>query len=381
MTLKQRVVAPQRVATFKVISLRPPTFVTLMMTLKPKSEPFLDRPTPVPIPSALMMRWSLRAALFVFCLAALPYKTPAPIVYRPGEGWSWEPVGGGKWVRTRAKDQLDVAQEAFDKKEFGLAKKAARRTVRTWPFSDYAPQAQFLLARTHEEKGDLQKAFKAYQALLQKYPKIENYEEVLKREYAIANQYLDGKFYKFLHIIPYRSAEKTAGLFEEVVKNGPYSSVAPQAQMNVGAAFEKGRDYEAAVKAYERAADRYHHQKTVAAEALYKAGLAYLKQAGTAEYDQSIAGKAIATFTDFMTLYPDDPRVPEAQKTITNLRTEQARGHYSIARYYEKKRRWDGALIYYNESVSRDPKSPYADKARQKIEELKARKVAQAASK
>src|SRR4051812_42353014 len=105
-----------------------------------------------------MMRWFLRAGLVAFCLAALPYKTPAPVIYRPGEGWSWEPVGGGKWTRTRAKDQLDVPNEAFEKKDFRLPKKPARRTVRVWPFSDYAPQAQFLVARTFEERGDLQKA-------------------------------------------------------------------------------------------------------------------------------------------------------------------------------------------------------------------------------
>ena len=61
-------------------------------------------------------------------------------------------MGGGKWTRTRAKDQLEVAQEAFDKKNYSLALKAARRTVRTWPLSDYAPQAQDLVARSHEAK-------------------------------------------------------------------------------------------------------------------------------------------------------------------------------------------------------------------------------------
>ncbi len=43
---------------------------------------------------------------------------------------------------------------------------------------------------------------------------------------------------------------------------------------------------------------------------------AYTKQARTAEYDQSVAGQAISAYTDFMTLYPDDPRVarrPESQ--------------------------------------------------------------------
>src|SRR5688500_15523386 len=155
-----------------------------------------------------MMRWFLRGAIFVFCLAALPIKTPAPLVYRPGEGWSWEPIGGAKWTRQRAKDQLDVAQAAFDEKNFKIANLAARRTVRTWPLSDYAPQAQFLLARTLEERGKDAEAFKAYQELLQKYPKIDNYDEVLQRQFAIANKYLAGKYFRFLKFIPYRSPEK-----------------------------------------------------------------------------------------------------------------------------------------------------------------------------
>jgi len=331
-----------------------------------------------------MMRWFVRGAILVCCLAFLPVKTPAPLVYRPGEGWSWEPIGGAKWTRQRAKDQLDVAKEQFDKKNYRVAKLAARRTVRTWPLSDYAPQAQFLLARTLEETGKDEKAFKAYQDLLAKYPKIDNYDEVLQRQFAIANKYLAGKYFRFLTVIPYRSADKTAGLYEKIVKNGPYSSVGPQAQMDIGVAYENpkgwGHDYVAAVKAYERAADRYHFMKQFAADALYKVGQTYLKQAKTAEYDQSIAGKAIATFSDFMTLYPDDPRVADAQKTIADLRTEQSRGSYAIAHYYETKKRWDGALIYYNESVLKDPNSKYAGEARERIELIKARKVAQAAS-
>lgn len=325
-----------------------------------------------------MSRWFLRGAILVIALAIVPWRTPAPLVYRAGEGWSWEPVGGAKWTRTQAKPQLEVAEAAFESKDWGLAAKAARRTVRTWPFSDYAPRAQFLLARVLEEQGKGEKAFNEYQRLLEKFPKIDNYEEVLQRQSAIAGQYLAGKYFRFLKVIPYKDSRKTAGLYEKVVKSGPYSAVAPSAQMNAGAAYEKGKHYPEAVRAYERAADRYHYNPQVAADALYKAGMAYLKQAKRAEYDQSIAGQAIATFTDFMTLYPTDPRVEEAQKTIAELRTEQSRGNFAIARYYEKKKRWDGAMIYYNESVLRDPNSPLAEEARQRIEVIRARKLAQA---
>ncbi len=86
----------------------------------------------------------IRLLLILVCLLAFPFRSPAPLIYRPGEGWSYEPVGGEgtKWQRPRAKEQLAVAQAAFDKKDYALAAKAARRVVKVWPLSDYAPQAQ-----------------------------------------------------------------------------------------------------------------------------------------------------------------------------------------------------------------------------------------------
>src|SRR5437667_6957498 len=115
-----------------------------------------------------MMRRSVRLLLLAFGLLAFPFQSPAPLIYRPGEGWTYEPVGGeGKWQMTRAKDQLDVAQAAFDKKAYSLALKAARRVVRVWPYADYAPQAQYLIGRCYEEQGKDEKAFREYQTVVE----------------------------------------------------------------------------------------------------------------------------------------------------------------------------------------------------------------------
>ena len=94
----------------------------------------------------------------------------------------------------------------------------------------------------------------------------------------------------------------------------------------------------------------------------------------------TVAGLAIATFTDFSVLYPDDPRVPQAQEHIASLRTEQARGAMIVARFYEKKKMWDGALVYYNEVLLRDPNSKYADEAKLRIEEIRKRTAPQTAA-
>lgn len=319
-----------------------------------------------------MIRWTLRLVLACFCLALLPVRTPAPLIYRAGEGWSYEPVGGGKWTRTRAKDQLEVAQKAFDQKDYKLALKAAQRTVRVWPLSDYAPQAQYVMARCLEARGKDEQAFKAYQALLEKYPKAIKYDEVLQRQYIIANRYLGGKWFRLWGYIPFApSMDRTSDMYEKVIKNGPYSDVAPQAQLNIGAAREKQSNFPEAVKAYEKAADVYHEQQKVAADALFKAAEAYHKQAKTADYDQSVAGKAMAAFTDFISLYPEDPRAAQAQKTINKLKEEQARGALKIAHFYESKKQWDGALVYYNEVYNADPDSKFGEEAKKRIPYLK----------
>lgn len=315
------------------------------------------------------------AFLFVItaCVGLFPLRAPAPLVYTPGEGWTYEPVGGeGKWRRTRAKDQMEVAQAAFDKRDYGVALKAARHLVKAWPLSDYAPRAQYLVGRCYEAKHNDEKAFKHYQRILEKYPKSENVKEVLQRQYEIAGRFLKGQWFKLLGYVPwFPSMDKTAEMFDKIVKSGPYSDVAPHAQLCIGAAREKQSHYPEAVKAYETAADRYHDRPQIAADAIYRAGVAYQKQATTADYDQSMAGQAIAQFTDFVTLYPDDGRVPEAQKIMASLKVEQARGNFETAKYYEKRHKWNGALIYYNEVVLHDPNSALASEARQRIDAIK----------
>jgi len=320
-----------------------------------------------------MNRRLVRVAVLLLCLLAFPRETPAPVIYTPGEGWSYEPVeGGGKWRRNRAKAQVEVAQEAFTAGKYKLAYKAARRTVKVWPLSDYAAQAQYMMGRCREARTQDKLAFEEYQKVLDLYPKVENFDEIIERQFAIANRFLAGQWFKIWGYIPFfASMEKTAAMYGDIIENGPYSEVAPASQMNIGSAKENQSLYSEAVKAYEKAADRYHDRKQVAADARFRAGLAYTKQARTADYDQNVAGQAIATFTDFMALYPDDKRVEQASDLITSLREEQAHGSFRIAQFYEKKKRWDGALVYYNDVLVKNPDSIFADSAKERIDAIR----------
>jgi outer membrane protein assembly factor BamD len=310
----------------------------------------------------------------------LPFRSPAPLIYAPGEGWYYEPAGAsGKWTRTRAKEQLEVAEEAFKNKDYSTTLHAGYRILKVWPLSDYAPRAQYLIARCLEMEHRDEAAFDKYQDLLKKYPRTDSYDEILWRQYEIANRFYGGQFFRiFWGYLPlYTSMSETAKMYGKIVDNGPYSAVAPHAQLQMGAAREKDKDYDGAVKAYETAADRYHNQPVIAADAMYRWAIAYQKQSTKAEYDQGKAGMAIAAYTDFITIFPDDKRVPEAQKAIVSHKAEQVRGSFVVAQFYENSKtlstsqRRNGAIVYYNEVLQLNPNSPYAAQARQRIEALK----------
>src|SRR5262249_2427670 len=155
-----------------------------------------------------------------------------------------------------------------------------RRVVTVWPLSDYASEAQYLVGRCYEAKHQDEKAFKEYQKVISKYPKSPQFDDVMKRQSAIADRFLGGQWFKlwgYITFVP--SMDKTANLYEAIVKNGPYYETGPPAQLNIGTAREKQKDYPKAVQAYQAAADRYQDRPAVAADALFRAGLAYSKQA------------------------------------------------------------------------------------------------------
>jgi outer membrane protein assembly factor BamD (BamD/ComL family) len=229
-------------------------------------------------------------------------------------------------------------------------------------------------------KGKDEAAFNAYQAIIKKYPHSDSYDDVAWRQFEIANRFLGGEWFRLWGTIPlYPSMDETAKLFSTIVTNGPFSGVAPHAQLSIGTAREKQKNYPDAVTAYATAADRYYNQPAIASDALYREGIAYQKQAATAEYDQGTAAQAIAAYTDFKTLYPNDPRVPDADKAIVALKAQQVEGNFKVAQFYEQNKvlnteqRRDGALVYYNQVLQLNPNSPFAAQARQRIEQLQSR--------
>ena len=306
--------------------------------------------------------------LLFFALFSLPQTSPAPIVWHPDTGWQTE---GKVPILDSPQAQIQQAKGYEAKKDWENALNSYRVTSRLWPNSPYVPQALFGTARAQEELGDFYKAFLTYEKLIEKYPNDERFNEVLRRQYEIGNRFLKGERLKIWRIKTFPSMDKTCEIYETIIKNGPYSEVAPMCRMKIGEARDKQKLHEEAVLSYQKVIDDYP-DSPLAPEAYFHIGKSYYLQSDRAEYDQSAANRAALAFTDFLSRYPKHENAKEAEDTLKKIQAEQARGLWQLAQYYDRKQHNPAAaLVYYNDLIAKFPNSTYASQAKPRLEEIK----------
>src|SRR6516225_8999336 len=327
---------------------------------------------PAPNYSGRFMKKTLGYVLpLTIALLAFPERSPAPIIYREGEGFlpgASEDIE----IKRNAQEQFDVAQRYEAQGDYKRAGASYRMVVRRFPRADLAADAQYNSGRMYESAGDLTRAFNEYQGLVEKYPRSSQFEPALQAEYRIAKAYLDGKRVSVYGVPTLPSMTKTQEMFRKIVVNAPYSSVAPLAQYGIGQALEKSGAIKAAVNAYQQVVDRYPNS-SVAADAQYQIGYVYLQASRETGYDQTAAVRSQESFEDFLLKYPNSEKVAQAKDNLQTLQGRKTADSYNIARYYDGQKNYKAAYVYYNEVIQQQPGSAEADKAKQRIDQLRSK--------
>lgn len=271
-----------------------------------------------------------------------------------------------------SRDQLEIVHKLEAQGDYEGALQASRILVRKWPFSFFAPEAQFKIGLYLERRGEFWEANKAYDKMVEKYPNSPFFDEALEHKFKIGNLYLSGEP-KRLWRIPVGSAmDRAVQIFESIVKAAPYGRLAPEAQFRLGLAKEKQKKFAEAVTEYNKVLERYANSP-VASEAQYQIGYAWMQASREPEYDQTAAQKAIEAFQDFLVRYPDSEKVEAAKGHIARLQAKEREGTFAIAKFYEEQHNLKAAFIYYSDVVRQDPDSEEGRLAKKKVEELRPR--------
>lgn len=304
-------------------------------------------------------------------LALLALQAPvvsAAAVYRPGEGFHSEDKDSGP-MEPSAGEQLKKARALEEEGDSKRALGAYQALLNGFSGSGASPLAQFKIAEMNEKIGEPERAFKAYGKYIADYPRGKEFDLVVERQFGIAKAFLNGERRKLFGVKTFSSMEQAQKMFEEIVKNAPYSKFAALAQFNIGMALEKQDKYPEAVAAYQLTVDKYPNDD-VAGDAQYQIGYVQMHLLDQGSNDHAARVKAKDAFEDFLVRYPQSEKIQQAQANVTKLSGNNLKKTLEIAKFYDRTRNYKAAAIYYNDILQAGKDTPEGQEAAKNLERL-----------
>jgi outer membrane protein assembly factor BamD (BamD/ComL family) len=269
--------------------------------------------------------------------------------------------------------QFAYARELLTSGKINKAKRAFNSLTITWPGSAEAPLAQYAYARILDERGKKLDAFAAYETLMTSFAgRFPNYDQVLQRQFEIAQWEMTRKRNR-IFFGGFNAPERAIPLFESVIKHGPRSPLAAEAQYLIGEAYEGNFEYQLAVVAYSTTLHRYPFSP-FAEKASFARARALNAFSRAYPVNPQASEEAFAAVMAFMRGFPGSGMMDEARALRDDLLARRAGAAFEIADYYDRiADRPEAALASYRDFVQLFPQAPQAGKARQRINELAAR--------
>lgn len=291
--------------------------------------------------------------------------------------WIWTPKTG-KWVNPKTavkpspKEQFAQALEVYNQKNYEIAKREFKKLLKAYPKSQEAAESQYYLGLIEEAQGNLYEAYKAYQKVIDKYPFSERIQEIIEREYKIAEEFMAGEKRKSMGMaLPVENP--AIEIFTKIIENSTYGPKAGAAQYKLGLVLKGLSRYYEAEEAFNKVISNYPNSEWVEPA---KFQLASCRQAVSRgpDYDRGAASEAKKKFEEFVREHPDVSLSKKAEEHIRDLAEKEAQAQFNTGRFYEKQKAYTAAKIYYDEIINRYPDSLWAARALERLQIMEKRK-------
>lgn len=292
--------------------------------------------------------------------------------------WIWTPKTGKfinpKWaVKDTPEDQLYWAMNFYKAEDYDRAIKEFKKLVQHFSRAKQAADAQFYVGLCYEKLGYYYEAYKAYQKTIEEYPYTQRFDEVLDREFKMAEYFYGGAKHKYMGIALYPSYDKAAEIFKKVAENAPFSKRADTALYKAGESYKKAGSYEEATLAFIKLTNDYPDSKLVDT-AKFQAAYCSLKASGKPGYDPAATDQAITEFEKFVGDNPDTDFSKDAGDALNVLYSKKAEEAFNVGQFYEKQNEPESAEIYYKEIVEKYPRTKWVKDAIERLRVIYAQK-------
>src|SRR5712691_11543596 len=318
------------------------------------------------------MQLVIRAFLFLaVTLFLLPEPGIASIIFKAGEKAKFVPPGEEE-ISGNAAELYQIGQKAEQDGDKKRAIRAYKSLVKRHPKDALAPTALFRAAQLQEQTRQYTPAADSYLQLVERYASSAHFDEAIEGQFRVGEIFLNGKKLRVLGIPIASALDRAVTIFANVVRTAPYGKYTARAQFDIGMAREKQGANDAAVQAYQAVVDKFPNEP-VAVDAQYQIGYIWFQAARAGTKDMAAASNAKTAFQDFLFHYPNSEKAAQARANLELLERKQTTGSYEVAKFYDKQKYYRAAVIYYNEVIRQQPGSAESDRAKKRIDELRAK--------
>jgi len=297
--------------------------------------------------------------------------TDGAVVFRPGEKAKYV-APGEEELSGNAAELFEIGQKAEKEGNPKRAIRAYRQLVRKYPRDALAAGAAFRGAVLYEQVHEYLEAAGTYRLVVTNYPTSPHFNEAIEGQFRVGEMYLAGKKLKLLGIPLATSMDRAVEIFAAVIRTAPFGKYTARAQFDIGLAREKQGLNDAALQAYQAVIDKFPSDP-IAADAQYQIGYIWFTAARAGTKDLAATNNARTAFQDFLFRFPNSEKAAQARANLQHLEHKALSSSFDVARYYDKQKAYRAAVIYYNEVIRQQPGSTESEKAKKRIDQLRAK--------
>ncbi len=292
------------------------------------------------------------------------------VVYTAEAQWTWSPqtrrfINLKRMPKESAELQMEHARTLFIQGDYRDALTETNKFEAFYKESDFSDDNQFLRADIYLAQGKLMRAARTFQQVISTYPDTELYEDAIKKQYEIGDRLYESglkKMEKRFTLFRKRPLKQAIEVYTMVVDNQPFTAEAAEAQYKIGLCHFTRKEYIEAAFEYRRVVEEYADSDWVD-EAQYDLAKTYYTMSRPADYDQTPSQLAIDQIDNFLVRFPSDERAADLQAKRLEMSNEIALQRLRSAQFYEKRREFDAARLYYGIVVEQYPGTPAAEEA------------------
>ncbi len=266
------------------------------------------------------------------------------------------------------------AENLFKTGNFSAAYKITKNLHKKTKNKEQQSRTRFLATECLFHLKKYEKVADIYDNYLKLFPQSEYLSQVIQRKFEIGFMYLDGKNRTLFGLPILPAIDWGMNTIRHTLENHPYAEPSEIYHLKLADTLFRKKKFEDARLEYEVFLKTYPKSQA-AAHALLSQGLCRLKEYLGPNYDQDPLLQSEQIFDKFLFRFPQSPLLDQARQLQLKTISRLAERDYATACFYLETNRPKAANVYFTNVIQEYPGTPWAEKARARLNQPAKKKI------